>query len=36
MYAIATVLKDYSNYWVGFKSDQFTIKSKVNTIIKPR
>ena len=33
MYATATVLKDYSNYWVGFRSDQFTVKSKVSNII---
>ena len=32
MYATTTVLKDYSNYWVGFRSDQFTVKSKVNNI----
>ena len=29
MYATATVLKDYSNYWVDFRSEKFTVKSKV-------
>ena len=28
MYATATVLKDYSNYWVDFRSEKFTVKSK--------
>ena len=28
MYATATVVKDYSNYWVEFRSEKFTVKSK--------
>merc|ERR1719500_340738 len=28
MYATATVVKDYSNFWVQFRSEKFTVKSK--------